>query len=276
MATYITVQQQAGQQLLEANAKQTAVNRAGLKRSLLDREAKRLLGEGNNILLDLGKEKVIITGRRRSDLPDEELAATRRKTPVDVLMIKLRWTTGADYDLNVGFAQAIQNPGGLALDPDALPNGYEDYVGWTFAQRYMAHNFMYHAGDNTDPGESGEAYEVVFIDLTRQRSDMPAWVDNKIILELRSYWYEEAATSELLLDVFPVRLAGTALPFDPASLEAEVLRFTELGFPYKKSLLFSTNVGTNKQGGNLGELIATIPINLATQTWKLERYQAVA
>lgn len=265
MATYITVEQQVAQQLLEANARQTAANRAGLARQERARESQR----------QLPPAVPQINPPARRPPGNEELSAARRSRPVDVLMIKLRWTTGADYDLNVGFAQTIQYPGGLRPTTGEKLPGFDDYVGWTFFERYAAHNFMYHTGDNTEEGESGEAYEAVFIDLTRAPVNMPVWAQSFIRLELRSYWYEEAASTQLDLSVFPVRIPPGELPFDPTNPAAEVTRFTSFGLPYKKSLSFSTNVGTNKVSGDLGELIATMPINLTTRTWKFERYQAV-
>lgn len=69
MATYITVEQQVAQQLLEDNARQTAANRAGLARQERARRSAR----------QVPPAVPQINPSARRPLADEELAATRRR-----------------------------------------------------------------------------------------------------------------------------------------------------------------------------------------------------
>lgn len=85
MATYITVEQKAAQQLLEANRKQTAVNRLGLEQRITQ-------------VIGLPPAPAQINPSRRSRFAGEQLAATRRRIGIGFGFIDV---TGAlTYDGN--------------------------------------------------------------------------------------------------------------------------------------------------------------------------------
>lgn len=273
MATFITVEQE-GSELLRRNKEQTQANRLNKVEGDEQRRTEQQAREARQQQLQQqGRDtsgNVVGDGRRRRFRMDEP-AATFVPQTADLFLFSLRWLTGADYDLNVGFAQTLQNPGGFRPAGGGKLPEFTDYVGWTFEQ-YEAHNFLFHYGDNTEEGETGEGYEYVVVDLTTERTDMPEWVLNSITLELRSYWYREKSNSPLQLLIYPIQLKGQP-GFDPLEFETEIDRLALLGEPLKTEILFSTNVGTDANGGDLGDLIATIQIRFFNKTWNLTRYK---
>lgn len=229
--------------------------------------------ESNAILQDgmIVKKQKIIADQRRGRFRPDEIAAFLLDAGYDILMFELFWQDGSDYDFNVGFAETMQYVDGLRPeDGEKLPE-FVNYVGWTF-DRYELNNFIYHYGDVVD---IGPAYEYVVLDLTRERTDMPTWAQNSIVLELRSYCYDELSTVPLQLSIYPVILSATDLPFDPTNPTEELERVKGLSIQQNEyqSIMFETDVFTDGTSGDLGELIATVPIDFADRSWQFIEYQ---
>lgn len=247
-----------GQRIIEAQKKAEKVKRKEL-------ENNAIIKDGSII-----QKKKNLGGRTKVKFRPEEIAAFLNEFGYDILLFELFWENGKDYDLNVGFAQTIEYTEGLRPEEGEKLPDFVNYVGWTF-DRYELNNFIYHYGDTTD---EGPAYEYVVLDLTRERVDMPTWAESLILLELRSYWYAERSTLPLRLSIYPVFLLAGDLPFDPNNPEEELQRLKELSIQQNEyqSIMFETNVGTEGESGDLGELIATVPVNFSDRSWQFNKY----
>lgn len=175
MATYITVEQKAAQQLLEANSRQTTANRAGLAKQ--EQERRELLTQPQPVTQ--------VFGGRRPVLAGDQLAATRRAGfRSDYLVLSYQFTTGRDLDTRT----RLYLPTTRELSVD---------VGWSrdvTIEVIPGIPIVTWAGDNTERG-----FESVLIDVIAYRDAFPA--SNEIILRTAANWFGERGNAVTLVFV---------------------------------------------------------------------------